>query len=331
MSKKTLGMLGLVALLAAFLVLPGAARGEMYVEAYLGGMGAANTPMTASASQNFNFNYFPSTVAQIPDNQSIFATASAHIPGRIDPAFLGGIKIGTWFVKEGFLGYNYPDCMKYFGFYLDFMVHRLNFREQTGTWGVGAKFNPPIYVGAAQDYISSVAAGGGFNFNSEGLAPTLAFMFAARYGFLPDSEVPFGRLQPYVAVGPGIMFISQTPSASIVSVTNAVAVGENQTYNASKYLPIFVPPQFAPFVSRKWGTGGEAVICLAAEAGVRWMCLKNVSVDLSFKYRWAQPSADFTITQTGVPGVPGGIISKNISLEPNLNLFSGQLGIAYHF
>ena len=30
------------------------------------------------------------------------------------------------------------------------------------------------------------------------------FLFMAHYGFMPDSEVPSGRINPYIGVGPAI-------------------------------------------------------------------------------------------------------------------------------
>jgi hypothetical protein len=121
------------------------------------------------------------------------------------------VKIGTWFVKEGFLGYDYPAWAKYFGFYTDFSYHRLDFRRQTIS-------TPPTGVGAN-------------TFFSEGHAATWAFMFACRCGLLPDAEVPFGRLQPYVAVGPALLFSSQTPKIRVKGgvplLTRAAFKGES--------------------------------------------------------------------------------------------------------
>ena len=104
------------------------------------------------------------------------------------------------------------------------------------------------------------------------MVATWAFMFAGRYGFFPDSEVPFGRLQPYVAVGPAIMFSSLKPKvlANEVSLTTGIPTG-------------FV-------LTNSPGSQSSTNICLAVDAGIRYMCLKNVSIDISFKYRYAQPS-----------------------------------------
>jgi len=108
------------ALLAALVVLPGPAKSEMYVEGYLGGNFAANAGMSPTFST-------PATLG------TTTFSGKDNIPGRIDPAFMGGLKFGYWFVKEGFLGYNYPEWAKYFGVYLDFSAHRLNFKRQTST------------------------------------------------------------------------------------------------------------------------------------------------------------------------------------------------------
>ncbi len=303
-SKGFLGLCGALLLALALLALPGAARAEMYVEGYIGGVQGANASMDVSASILYPPNEF-----------------TEHVPGRLDPAVMGGLKIGTWFVKEGFLGYDYPDCMKYFGFYLDFSYHRLNFRPQFGRTTVND--NP------ADTGFSNI-------FSSEGSAATLAFMFAARYGFLPDSEVPFGRLQPYVAVGPAILFDSQNPSFQFMlgremKPVPGVSVRQPLDGPISNILEIVKP-----------GSQSTAVICLAAEAGVRWMCLKNVSVDVSFKYRYAAPSftynyndlyhaSDLAITSSKLDPVMLVNSRRSFTLDPSFNLFSGQVGVAYHF
>lgn len=273
MLKKSsrLQIAGLV-VLAAMLVLPLDAKGEMYVEGYLGGVFPASEP--------FNFGATPAA----------FYNYNVNVPGRYSPAVLGGLKLGTWFVKEGFLGFNYPDWMKYLGFFLDFSYHRLNMRPQQASY---------------REVFGGLASQGQLNFSTEGTAATLAFMFAGRYGFLPDSEVPFGRLQPYVAVGPALCFITQTPRFNFASFNGPFLTDVTE-----------LPSQ------------SDVVVALAAEAGLRWMALKNVSLDVSFKYRYAPASFTYTMT----PGPNGFFVAQHdITLEPTVHLLSFQVGAAYHF
>ncbi len=263
---------GLLLLMAAMLLPPVGARAEMYVEAYLGGV--------FPSSQSFDYGASPT-------NNYFYNVAA---PGKYDPAVVGGLKLGTWFVKEGFLGFNYPDWMKYLGFFLDFSYHRLNLRHQQASYS-------EVFAGLANT--------GQLNFSADGSIATLAFMFAARYGFFPDSEVPFGRLQPYVAVGPALCFVSQRPRFSF-STFSGPFLTDNEDL-ASK---------------------STTVLGRAAEAGLRYMALKNVSIDASFKYRYAQPSFTYTVN-------PGGngffVASHDIKIDSGLQLFSFQVGAAYHF
>ena len=264
--KKSYVGAGIMLLAAILLVVPMQAGAEMYVEAYIGGVQAASSNLDLAihrpeATEVGKFSY----------------------PGTFDPAVVGGLKVGTWFVKEGVLGFNYPAWMKYLGFYLDFNYHRLDLRRQSG--------NINDFIGGT--FIGNASS----NFFSEGTAATLAFMFAARYGFLPDREVPFGRLQPYVAVGPAIMFTSQHPHLFIPSSGYSVD-GDSQS---------------------------TAVIALALDAGVRWMALKNVSVDVCFNYRYAAPSLTYDFVD------PFSGFQHSSSLEPTYNIFGGKVGAAYHF
>jgi opacity protein-like surface antigen len=271
--KKSYAVAGIMILAAVLLVLPVGAKAEMYVEAYLGG--------------NFAGDASYRTTVNAP---VIAGHLSGRLPGHVQPAVLGGLKIGTWFVKEGFLGYNYPEWMKYFGFYLDFCYHRLDLKQ--------GNFNFGVFPGNV--FSNNLNA----NLETEGTAATLAFMFAARYGFFKDSEVPFGRLQPYIAVGPAILWSTQDPTVDFFALNTSRNIG-----------------QFSG------GPRSSTDIALAVEAGLRYMALKNVSLDLTFKYRWANPSYTFS----GAVSNTGGFAPVTFKYEPTYNLFSFQLGAAYHF
>ena len=111
-----------------------------------------------------------------------------RLGGECQNYFQGGGKFGYWFTPQGTYAASwYQDWMRYFGFYTDVSYHALNHPNNTVNIS-----GFPFAIG-----------------NSSGYTWTWGFMLAARYGFLQDNEVPFGRLQPYVAVGPAIFFSGQ--------------------------------------------------------------------------------------------------------------------------
>ena len=282
---KKIGVLAVVMAMAFLFV--GVASAEMYVEGYLGGSQAANTPANFTVNQTAGW-------AGTGDIDQF----SMKTPGTSDITVLGGVKVGTWFVKEGVLGWSgYPDWAKYFGFYTDFSYQTITYRQQRLS----------AHVRDIGPFVADEAEGLVGNFEAKGSIATWAFMFAARYGFFADSEVPFGRLQPYVAVGPAIMFSSLKPK-----------------YNANFYGP-FMPANWNTDSNLSPGNQGSVDIALAVDAGIRYMALKNVSFDLSFKYRYANPTYNYG-GWDGADAVPA-----TFKLNPTYNLFSGQLGVAYHF
>lgn len=280
MNKKIVSFLGVMILAVALVTLSGPAKAEMYVEGYIGGAQAVSSGQT--------INTFVSNPA------GPWRSYSTYVTGHYDPSVVGGLKIGTWFVKEGFLGYNYPDWMRYFGFYLDFSYHRLNIQRR--------QFSGTSIFGN-HGFATAVST-----FETEGNAATLAFMFAARYGFLSDSEVPFGRLQPYIAVGPAILFASQQPTKFN---TNITTWSDGTTLLGRSFKP---------------GSRSGVFLALAVDAGVRWMALKNVSIDVFFNYRYAQPSFEYIAADYYT-----GFSATTFTLSPTYHILSGNVGVAYHF
>jgi opacity protein-like surface antigen len=279
------GKIWLTVALAVLLALPAATQAALYVEGFLGGTTAADMGNPSFHQQDLPPPPAPVTPPNtLPDGIDSFL--NFRTDGATTPAVVGGVRLGIWFVPTGVLGYNYPAWMKYFGFYTDISYHKLDVNRTSC---------------AVTDFTDAGAYNGTFpgSFYSKGYVVTWAFMFAGRYGFLPDEEVPFGRLQPYIGVGPAILFTAMEPKGVVYSGRNVGA---------------YANP----------GSDFQVVPALAVDAGVRYMVFKNISIDLSFRYRYARPSFNFPFTD-----MHGG--ASNLNFYPTYNLFSGMLGVAYHF
>jgi opacity protein-like surface antigen len=235
----------LVLMLALTLVLaPGVGQSAMWVGGQIGGHFMSNTDADVSAA---------------------VLTGTVH-DLKIEPSVIGGITIGYDFIKEGFLGYAWPDWMKYFGVAVDFTYNRMDLRSQ----------NRDVTVGGVT--VSN------FPFPKvEGYSAVWTLLFYAHYGFLPDSVCPSGRVHPYVGVGPAVLL-----SGLNISWLNQ--------------------------------SDSSADIALVVEAGVRFFALKNVSLDTSFRYRYAQPSYSYTLAGTPID------IDMN-----DFNSFSFLFRANYHF
>jgi len=161
---------------------------------------------------------------------------------EIRPSVLGGVTLGYDFVNSGFGAYAWPDWMKYFSFAMDLTYNRLTIQDHGPDIG---------------QYFSS-------NSRLNGYEVAWSFLFMAHYGFLPDSEVPTGRVVPYIGVGPAIIFTG---------------------------VQFTTPGVFHRFGQYSSNGGDSAInVGLVVEPGVRFMCMKNVSVDTAFRYRYSQPS-----------------------------------------
>lgn len=219
MNKKAYRLVGLAFLVLTLVALPGVASSAMWVGVELGGNFAASPDVKIDTAGLPTFTYKSVTV---------------------NPSVIAGITIGYDFIKEGFAGYNWPDWMKYFSFATDFTYNRFDMPDQirdVSFAGLTGRASFPLV---------------------EGYMAAWTFLFMAHYGFLPDSEVPAGRLHPYIGVGPGILF-------------SGIDAGNFGVGNAS-----------------------STNIALVTEAGLRFMALKNVSLDAAFRYRYAEPTYSFT-------------------------------------
>ena len=192
---------------------------ETYVEGYIG------NNFTVSSPDPLGFSVNPAYRGP--------AKAILEYPRTLSSDLTGGGKLGTWFVKEGFPGFDYPDWMKYFGFYLDFNYHEID--DMAGIGSRRMTITPSPYP-FFQHY----------KFYGNGSITTIAFMFAFRYGFHPTEKVPFGKMQPYVAVAcPAIMITSFKPTFMLQQATlglNSFFPITSNQLPVKAYLNFLSPP-----------------------------------------------------------------------------------------
>jgi hypothetical protein len=330
---RHIGKICWVLVLAAFLALPTAVQAEMFVEGYLGGVGAVSTGTSTSKSFSTPGANVSTPAGFLPGRQQYsYPTTITGSTGAafdsISPAFVGGMKLGAWFDQSGVLSeINFPSWMRYFGFYLDFKYHRLNFDHQSmpATQNMAGASRGQYFLNGIPVNWNSLVSGGQEGIAtcwSEGTAATLAFMFAARYGLYPDSVAPFGRIQPYIALGPAIMFASQAPSIMVNSAnlsatqtTSWTAAGVTAT--TTQNLAVAGSAQ-----SSKFHSESTVAAALAVDVGFRYMALKNVSLDIFFNYRYAQPSFHYSAVNP---------LFGSFDFKPTYHLLMGGMGAAYHF
>ncbi len=139
--------------------------GEFYGGAYLGASFAPSQNLVYRGGAPFNNGVNIINVGKFTVNNNKF-----------DAGVLGGIK----------LGYFFKGC-PYLGLEGDSGISPNNVSHQTRSVG-------PAILGSGQATIPSTSL----------LNWVTALHIVGRVGFLKDSEVPFGRLQPYVGIGPAL-------------------------------------------------------------------------------------------------------------------------------
>jgi opacity protein-like surface antigen len=131
------------------------------------------------------------------------------------PGVLAGVKFGRYF-----------DGLPFFGMELETNFSRNAIRGQQ------VAISPPLPNGKSSFFYGA----------DWFMIWNMQFNLLARYGFLKDKEVPFGRLQPYIGIGPGFEIIyGKTDSAKNFAIETLAGI----RYMCTKNIGIFCEYKFS--------------------------------------------------------------------------------------
>jgi len=205
-------------------------------------MGGVSIPTGPSLGSSFDGS-FNST----PINGTWTNTGSQGVSGRI------GVNVGFW-ANE-----NPANFWSHVGGAINFSYNTLGLGGMRGSFTQTLSTRSVIEGDIPETIITSTTTRGGFELSSSGRLYSLAFLFNVRQGFLPDDQVPCGRLQIYGGLGPAIII-------------------NNQKFTFSSSFDRTFPAQ------TKVSPG------LMMQAGARYFFTKNAYACVSFDYRYFQSS-----------------------------------------
>ena len=202
--------------------------GEWYLALYTG------LSYLPSADWKFASNFSPplSTVTGLPIGGSYGGRTAKNI--EYQPGILGGIKFGR-----------YLDAYPWLGWEMETSFSRNRIRGDQG------RISPPV-PGAPANLMPG---------SDWFMIWALQTNLLARYGFLKDKEVAFGRLQPYVGIGPGVEIIyARKDSAKNLAIETMAGVRYMFTPTVALFGEYKFSYQFAvkyqDFAAAKQGPGG---------------------------------------------------------------------------
>ncbi|MCX5892598.1 MAG: outer membrane beta-barrel protein [Deltaproteobacteria bacterium] len=180
--------------------------GEFYIGGYMG----------ASFAQNQNLKYDNGAV--LNNGLTTFNVPPFTLSGnRFQPGVVGGLKFGYFFKS-----------IPYLGLEGETNVAPNRVRSQTLAASPRVFGNNPVTM-TNQDWINW----------------TSALHIVGRYGFFKDSEVPFGRLQPYVGIGPGLVVMyDQQDAAKNFAIDVMAGIRYMMLKNVSAYVEYKYNHQF---------------------------------------------------------------------------------------
>jgi len=252
---------------------------RFYFNPWVGGGFGANQAVNLSSSDSFTRH----------DHTTRFLT-NFDSQGSPKAAVAAGVDLGTWFDYDCC---DVRDVLRYFGFSLNYSHYGLNYSSQGGQ-----------FLKAVLSSDNERTLTGDSIFNSNGYVNSLAFRANARYGWLPDDQVPFGRLQLQGGIGPSINIVTQTPSEQFNLL---------RTRNGTDNVDIRT-------ILQNFNSQTVVVPGLQAEIGVKYFILPQLSLGPSMQYDYFRLHGSLT-----GPGDLSGSYSTAV------NHFIFKLNVGYNF